>query len=73
MRNKRGVHYSKASLLWLRFEAVNSSVYDCDAGLLAPQQERHRMNRTRDTVGCIHAEIALEQSGQILWVTFASE
>ena len=24
-------------------------------------------------VGCIQAEIALEQSGQILWVTFASE
>jgi len=27
----------------------------------------------RSEVGCTQAEIALEQSGQILWVTFASE
>ncbi len=42
-------------------------------GSSALQQEHHRMGRMRDTAGCTHAEIALEQSGQILWATFASE
>jgi hypothetical protein len=37
MRNKRGVHYSETSLLWLRFEAVNSSVTIAMQGLLALQ------------------------------------
>jgi hypothetical protein len=30
-------------------------------------------NRKKTRTSPIHAEIALEQSGQILWVTFASE
>jgi len=42
-------------------------------GFLALQQERDRRGRKRDTAGYTHAEIALEQSGQILWVIFASE
>jgi hypothetical protein len=37
MRDKRGVHYSEASVLWLRFEAVNGSATIAMQGFLALQ------------------------------------
>ena len=56
---------------WSRFEAVKQR-YDCDAGFFV-MQIRTSPHGSRDEARCIHAEIALEHSGQILWVTFASE
>src|SRR5438105_7513263 len=41
-------------------------------GIFGPGTRTSGMRHT-PRVGCAQAEIALEQSGQILWVTFASE
>jgi hypothetical protein len=37
MSDKTGVHYSESSVLWFRFEAVNSSVTIAMQGFLALQ------------------------------------